>query len=234
MGYTVSARTVYSLLREQGYSLQSNRKTHEGNGHVDRDAQFQHIDVKVKQQQQLGQPAISVDAKKRELIGDFYNEGSEWRPKGNPRPVNAYDFVDKKLGKVTPYGVYNLTMNEGWVSVGIDHNTAEFAVATIGQWWSEMGKPLYPDTTKLLITDDCGGSNGNRTRLWKAELQILSDETDLTIEVCHFPPGTSKWNKIEHRMFSQISQSWRGQPLISRAVVVDLIGQTTTHTKSSN
>jgi transposase len=229
-GHQVSARSVYTLLREQGYSLQSHRKTHEGKGHPDRDQQFQHISERVKQQQQAGQPVISVDAKKRELIGEFSNDGSEWRPKEDPRLVNAYDFVDEQLGKVIPYGIYDLTLNQGWVSVGIDHNTAEFAVATIRQWWYEMGKPLYPDATELLITADCGGSNGYRSRLWKAELQILSDEIGVTLKVCHFPPGTSKWNKIEHRMFSQISQNWRGQPLTSRAVVVNLIGQTTTKT----
>jgi transposase len=230
MGHRVSPRTVYTLLREQGYSLQSNRKTDEGKGHGDRDGQFQHISERVEQQQQAGQPVVSVDAKKRELIGEFYNGGNEWRPKQDPRPVNAYDFVDQELGKVIPYGVYDLTLNQGWVSVGIDHNTAEFAVATIRQWWYEMGKPLYPDATALLITADCGGSNAYRSRLWKAELQILGDEIGLTLEVCHFPPGTSKWNKIEHRMFSQISQNWRGQPLTSRAMVVNLIGQTTTQT----
>lgn len=230
MGHSVSARTVYTLLREQGYSLQSNRKTKEGQDHAERDEQFQHIADRVSAQQQAGQPVISVDAKKRELIGEFYNGGREWRPKQEPRPVNGHDFVDPELGKVIPYGVYDLTLNQGWVSVGIDHNTAEFAVASIRQWWFEMGKPLYPDATALLITADCGGSNDYRSRLWKAELQILGDEIGLTIEVCHFPPGTSKWNKIEHRMFSQISQNWRGQPLTSRAVVVNLIGQTTTQT----
>jgi hypothetical protein len=229
-GHQVSARSVYTLLREQGYSLQSHRKTHEGKGHPDRDQQFQHISERVKQQQQAGQPVISVDAKKRELIGEFSNDGSEWRPKEDPRLVNADDFVDEQLGKVIPYGIYDLTLNQGWGSVGIDHNTAEFAVATIRQWWYEMGNPLYPDATELLITADCGGSNGYRSRLWKAELQILSDEIGITLKVCHFPPGTSKWNKIEHRMFSQISQNWRGQPLTSRAVVVNLIGQTTTKT----
>lgn len=230
MGHQVSPRTVYSLLREQGYSLQANRKTDEGKGHGDRDEQFQHINQQVEQHQQAGQPVVSVDAKKRELIGEYSNPGQEWRAKKDPRRVKAYDFVDEDLGKVIPYGVYDLTLNQGWVSVGIDHNTAEFAVATIRQWWYEMGQPLYPDATELLITADCGGNNGYRSRLWKAELQILSDEIGLSIKVCHFPPGTSKWNKIEHRMFSQISQSWRGQPLISRAMVVSLIGQTTTTT----
>lgn len=229
-GHRVSARTVYTLLKDLGYSLQSHRKTREGKNHPDRDAQFQHIATRVEQQQKAGQPVISVDAKKRELIGEFYNAGLEWRPKQNPRQVNTHDFVNPELGKVIPYGVYDLSFNQGWVSVGIDHNTAEFAVETIRRWWYEMGKPLYPTATHLLLTADCGGSNDYRSRLWKAELQILADEIGLVLEVCHFPPGTSKWNKIEHRMFSQISQNWQGQPLISRQVVVNLIGHTTTQT----
>lgn len=229
-GHTVSARTVYTLLKELGYSLQSHRKTREGKNHPDRDAQFQHIATSVEQQQKAGQPVISVDAKKRELIGEFYNAGQEWRPKHNPRQVNTHDFVDPELGKVIPYGVYDLSSNQGWVSVGIDHNTAEFAVETIRRWWYQMGKPLYPEATHLLLTADCGGSNDYRSRLWKAELQILASELGLVLEVCHFPPGTSKWNKIEHRMFSQISQNWQGQPLTSRQVVVNLIGHTTTQT----
>lgn len=229
-GHPVSARTVYTLLKELDYSLQSNRKTLEGKEHPDRDAQFQHIAERSKAQQQAGQPVISVDAKKRELIGEFYQDGQEWRPQEQPRQVNTYDFVDPTLGKVIPYGVYDLTFNQGWVSVGISHNTAEFAVETIRRWWYEMGQPLYPDATHLLITADCGGSNDYRSRLWKAELQLLATEIGLTLEVCHFPPGTSKWNKIEHRMFSQISQNWRGQPLTSRQVVVNLIGHTTTQT----
>lgn len=228
MGHQVSPRTVYTLLREQDYSLQTNRKTHEGKGHVDRDEQFQHISRRVKQQQLAGQPVISVDAKKRELIGEFFNEGHEWRPQKAPRTVNAYDFVDKELGKVIPYGVYDLSLNQGWVSVGIDHNTAEFAVATIRQWWYEMGKTLYPEATELLITADCGGSNGYRSRLWKAELQILGDEIGLTIKVCHFPPGTSKWNKIEHRLFCHITRNWRGVPLETHQVVVNLVSSTRT------
>lgn len=229
-GYEISGRTVYTLLKAMDYSLQSNRKTLEGKEHPDRDAQFQHIAERTKAQQQAGQPVISVDAKKRELIGEFYQDGQEWRPKEQPRPVNTYDFADPVLGKVIPYGVYDLSLNQGWVSVGISHNTAEFAVATIRRWWYEMGQPLYGDATRLLLTADCGGSNDYRSRLWKAELQLLADEIGLILEVCHFPPGTSKWNKIEHRMFSQISQSWRGQPLTSRQVVVNLIGRTTTQT----
>ncbi len=229
-GYLLSSRTVQTLLKEMGYSLQSNRKTLEGSEHPDRDAQFKHIAQRVKTQQQAGQPVISVDAKKRELIGEFYQNGSEWRPKGQPRPVNTYDFVNPKLGKVIPDGVYDLCFNQGWVSVGISHNTAEFAVETIRRWWEEMGQALYAQATHLLITADCGGSNDYRSRLWKAELQLLADELGLTFEICHFPPGTSKWNKIEHRLFSQISQSWRGQPLTSRQMVVNLISQTTTQT----
>lgn len=229
-GHVISARTVYTLLKEMDYSLQSNRKRLEGKEHPDRDAQFQHIAERSKSQQQTRQPVISVDAKKRELIGEFYQNGQEWRPQEQPRSVNTYDFVDKALGKVIPYGVYDLSSNQGWVSVGISHNTAEFAVETIRRWWYEMGQPLYPDATHLLITADCGGSNDYRSRLWKAELQVLADEIGLTFEVCHFPPGTSKWNKIEHRLFAQISQNWRGQPLSSRQIVVNLIGSTTTQT----
>lgn len=229
-GHVISARTVYTLLKEMDYSLQSNRKRLEGKEHPDRDAQFQHIAERSKSQQQTGQPVISVDAKKRELIGEFYQNGQEWRPQEQPRSVNTDDFVDKALGKVIPYGVYDLSSNQGWVSVGISHNTAEFAVETIRRWWYEMGQPLYPDATHLLITADCGGSNDYRSRLWKAELQVLADEIGLTFEVCHFPPGTSKWNKIEHRLFAQISQNWRGQPLSSRQIVVNLIGSTTTQT----
>jgi Rhodopirellula transposase DDE domain len=198
MGYVVSARTVYTLLQDLGYSLQSNRKILEGRDHPDRDAQFKHIAQRVQQQQQAGQPTISVDAKQREPIGTFYQGGQEWRPKKRPRNVNVYDFVDPELGQVIPYGVYDLRLNQGWVSVGIDHNTAEFAVATIRRWWYEMGKPRYPQATHLLLTADCGSSNDYRSRLWQAELQILADEIGLTLEVCHFPPGTSKWNKICH------------------------------------
>jgi Rhodopirellula transposase DDE domain len=228
LGHCVSQRTVYALLGHLGYSLQSNRKTREGGRHPDRDAQFRHIATLVRRLQADGQPVISVDTKKKELIGSFYNKGREWQPKGQPEQVNVYDFVDTDLGKAIPYGVYDLAANQGWVSVGIDHDTAEFAVATIRRWWCEMGRPLYPQATELLVTADGGGSNGSRVRLWKYELQKLADELGLTVHVCHFPPGTSKWNKIEHRMFCHISQNWRGRPLVSREVVVNLISQTTT------
>lgn len=227
-GHRVSQRTVYTLLGQLGYSLQSNRKIREGGTHPDRDAQFRHIAALASRLQAAGQPVISVDTKKKELIGSFYNKGREWQPKGQPEAVNVYDFVDTDLGKAIPYGVYDLAANQGWVSVGIDHDTAEFAVATIRRWWYEMGRPLYPQATELLITADGGGSNGSRVRLWKYELQQLADALGLTIHVCHFPPGTSKWNKIEHRMFCHISQNWRGRPLVSREVVVNLISQTTT------
>jgi transposase len=229
-GHQISARTVYTLLKAMGYSLQSHRKTREGTAHPDRDAQFRYIHERLNAHQQDGQPVISVDAKKRELIGEFFQAGQEWRPKGDPRAVNTYDFVDPALGKVIPYGVYDLSYNQGWVSIGISHNTAEFAVETIRRWWDEMGQQMYADASRLLITADCGGSNDYRSRLWKAELQLLADEIGLILEVCHFPPGTSKWNKIEHRLFSQISQNWRGQPLTSRQVVVNLIANTTTQT----
>ncbi len=228
LGHCVSQRTVYTLLGHLGYSLQSNRKTREGGTHPDRDAQFRHIAALVSRLQAAGQPVISVDTKKKELIGSFYNKGREWQPKGQPEQVNVYDFVDTDLGKAIPYGVYDLAANQGWVSVGIDHDTAEFAVATIRRWWCEMGRPLYPQATELLVTADGGGSNGSRVRLWKYELQKLADELGLTVHVCHFPPGTSKWNNIEHRMFCHISQNWRGRPLVSREVVVNLISQTTT------
>jgi len=228
LGHQVSPRTVYSLLDRLGYSLQANRKTQEGSARPDCDAQFCHIAEIVKRFQAEGQPVISVDAKKKELIGAFYNKGREWFPQGQPEQVRVHDFVDPELGKVTPYGVYDVSANQGWVGVGIDHDTAAFAVATIRQWWQTMGRPLYPRATALLVTADGGGSNGSRTRLWKLELQQLADELGITIHVCHFPPGTSKWNKIEHRMFCHISQNWRGRPLTSREVVVNLISQTTT------
>ena len=227
-GHTVSQRTVCDLLATLGYSLQSTRKTREGGHHPDRDAQFQHLAHQVTQYQTTGDPVISVDTKKKELIGDFKNGGQEWQPKGKPEAVRVYDFIDPALGKVAPYGVYDLTTNQGWVSVGIDHDTAEFAVESIRRWWREMGKPLYPQATRLLITADCGGSNGYRVRLWRVQLQELADELELSIQVCHFPPGTSKWNKIEHRLFCHITQNWRGRPLLSREVVVNLIGNTTT------
>lgn len=227
-GHAVSQRTVCDLLTQMGYSLQSTRKTREGGNHPDREGQFQHIASQVAQYQAAGDPVISVDTKKKELIGDFTNGGQEWQPKGKPEEVRVYDFIDPDLGKVAPYGVYDLTANQGWVSVGIDHDTAEFAVESIRRWWREMGQPLYPKVKRLLITADCGGSNGYRVRLWRVQLQKLADELGMTIQVCHFPPGTSKWNKIEHRMFCHITQNWRGRPLLSRKVVVNLIGSTTT------
>jgi len=227
-GHCVKYRTVAALLHDMDYSLQGNRKTREGASHPDRNAQFEHISRKVRAFQRAGQPVVSVDSKKRELIGDFKNPGQEWRPAGMPEKVRAKDFPDKQLGKVTPWGVYDLTHNEGWVSVGIDHNTSELATETIRRWWCEMGQPLYPTADRLLITADAGGSNSYRCRLWKVALQQLADTLGLSITVCHFPPGTSKWNKIEHRMFCHITKNWRGKPLVSRAVVVNLIGSTTT------
>jgi transposase len=227
-GHQVSQRTVWTLLDELGYSMQSNRKAREGTEHPDRDAQFLYIAGKVGKFQESGLPVISVDTKKKELIGRFKNAGREWQRKGQPEEVNTHDFADKELGKVVPYGVYDLTHNQGWVSVGINHDTAEFAVATIRRWWKRMGIRLYPQATELLITADGGGSNGSRVRLWKVEVQKLAQELDMTIHVCHFPPGTSKWNKIEHRMFCHISENWRGRPLESRAVVVNLIANTRT------
>jgi transposase len=226
-GHRVSHETVARYLRSLGYSLQSNRKTKEGSDHPDRDAQFRHINQKVKAALENGEPTVSVDTKKKELIGDFKNGGREWRPKGDPVEVRMHDFKDKALGKVNPYGVYDIAADEGWVSVGIDADTAEFAVASIQSWWEQLGKQRYPEATTLTITADCGGSNGNRTRLWKTALQRLADKTRLAVCVCHFPPGTSKWNKIEHRLFSYISRNWRGQPLVSRKAVVELIGATT-------
>jgi transposase len=228
MGHKICAKTVYTLLYSMGYSLQSNRKTDEGANHPERDQQFQHIAQMVSRFQQAHRPVISVDTKKKELIGNFKNPGQEWRLKGQPVEVNVHDFIDETLGKAIPYGVYDLSCNQGWVSVGIDHDTAEFAVESIRHWWFEMGKVLYPRSKHLLITADCGGSNGYRTRLWKLKLQELADEVGLSIHVCHFPPGTSKWNKIEHRMFCHITQNWRGRPLTSRQVVVNLISETTT------
>lgn len=227
-GHSVSHTTVAMLLDEMGYSLQANRKTTEGKQHPDRDAQFKYINSKAKKHQKMEQPVISVDTKKKEKVGDFKNEGQEWHQKGNPEKVRVYDFIDKKLGKVAPYGVYDLTKNNGWVSVGIDHDTAVFAVAAIRRWWRKMGSLAYPKASKLLITADSGGSNGSRNRLWKVELQKMANRTGLTITVCHFPPGTSKWNKIEHRMFSFITQNWRGKPLVDHATIVNLIGSTKT------
>ncbi len=227
-GHPVSQRTVCDLLTGEGYSLQSVRKTREGAQHPDRDAQFQFLNAQVQAAFQAGQPVISVDTKKKELVGDFKNAGQEWQKKKTPIQVRVHDFVDPVLGKAAPYGVYDLAANQGWVSVGINHDTAEFAVESIRRWWRQMGKPLYPKATRLLITADCGGSNGYRVRLWKVALQRFADETRITLQVRHLPPGTSKWNKIEHRMFCHITQNWRGKPLNSLAVIVDLIGHTTT------
>jgi DNA-binding phage protein len=227
-GHQVSQRSVCDLLAQLDYSLQSTRKTREGSQHPDRDAQFQHIASTAAQYQAAGDPVISVDTKKKELVGDFKNGGREWRPVGDPQQVRVHDFIDPQLGKVAPYGIYDVAANQGWVSVGIDHDTAEFAVESIRRWWKEMGRPRYPNTRRLLITADCGGSNGYRVRLWRLQLQKLADELHLIIQVCHLPPGTRKWNKIEHRMFCHITNNWRGRPLISREVVVNLIGSTTT------
>jgi hypothetical protein len=227
-GYRIGRQKVAELLHALGYSLQANRKTKDGAAHPDRNAQFEYINAQVQEFQERGQPVVSVDTKKKELIGEFKNGGREWCPYGEPRDVLAHDFADPALGKAIPYGVYDLTANAGWVSIGIAHDTAEFAVATLRRWWRYMGSPLYPRATTLLITADSGGSNGSRRRLWKVALQRLADELGMGITVCHFPPGTSKWNKIEHRMFSHISLNWRGQPLTSLDVIVNLIAHTTT------
>jgi Rhodopirellula transposase DDE domain len=229
-GHAVSERTVNRLLHDLGYSLQSNRKTLEGRAHPDRDAQFQYINRRAKAFQRQGQPVVSVDTKKKELVGQFRNGGREWHPQGQPAEVNVHDFPSEALGKVIPYGVYDEATTTGWVSVGVDHDTAEFAVETVRRWWWHMGRKVYPQAKRLLITADGGGSNGSRCRLWKVELQRLADEIGLRIAVCHFPPGTSKWNKIEHRLFCHITENWRGRPLVSREVVVNLIGHTTTTT----
>ncbi|MBM3226406.1 MAG: ISAzo13 family transposase [Candidatus Tectomicrobia bacterium] len=227
-GHKVGRQKVAELLADLAYSLQGNRKTKEGREHPDRNAQFEHINAQVAAFQKRGQPVVSVDTKKKELVGDFKNGGREWRPQGDPELVRTYDFADKTLGKINPYGVYDQTAHVGWVSVGVDHDTAEFAVESIQGWWTKMGACRYKDATDLLITADGGGSNGSRNRLWKVALQRLADATGLRIAVCHFPPGTSKWNKIEHRMFSHISMNWRGQPLTSHEVIVNLIANTTT------
>lgn len=227
-GLNVSHNLVGKILSKNGFSLQANRKTDEGKSHPDRNAQFEHIHSKVKEYQSQYLPVISVDAKKKELIGNFKNVGRELRRKKEPEKVKVYDFPSDADGKAIPYGVYDMTQNKGWVSVGIDHDTAEFAVETIKRWWIQMGKSFYPNAQKLLITADGGGSNSSRSRLWKMELQKLSDETGLLIEVCHFPPATSKWNKIEHRLFSFIAQNWRGKPLLSYEVIINLIASTTT------
>lgn len=228
MGYSISQRSVWNLLDEMGYSMQSNRKSNEGSNHPDRDAQFQFISDSVSEFLKHDLPAISVDTKKKELIGNYKNNGVEWEKKGHPQRVNTYDFVDNELGKVAPYGVYDMAQNKGWVNVGISKDTAEFAVESIRRWWYAMGRSLYSNADHLLITADGGGSNGSRVRLWKVKLQELANELNMTILVRHFPPGTSKWNKIEHRMFCHITENWRGRPLISREVVVQLIGSTTT------
>jgi hypothetical protein len=230
LGHRVSYRTVARLLRQLGYSLQANRKTHEGADHPDRDAQFEHINQTAQAALQAGEPVISVDTKKKELIGQFKNGGREWAPSGTPVEVNTHDFPSQAEGKAIPYGIYDLTNDEGWVSVGIDHDTSQFAAASILAWWENLGQQRFPDASTLTITADCGGSNGNRTRLWKTELQRLADHTGLAITVCHFPPGTSKWNKIEHRLFSYISINWRGKPLTTHQTVIDLIAATSTKT----
>jgi transposase len=227
-GYQISHQVVTELLHELEYSLQANRKVLEGSQHPDRNAQFEYLNQQVQAQVMAGEPAISVDAKKKELVGPFKNGGRELRPKGQPEPVRVHDFVDKTLGRATPYGVYDMAQNQGWVTVGLDHDTAEFAVASIQQWWQTLGHPTYPGATRLLITADGGGSNGSRLRLWKLELQRFADATGLELRVCHLPPGTSKWNKIEHRLFSYISQNWRGKPLVSYEVIVSLIAATKT------
>jgi transposase len=230
LGHQTGHRMVAELLHELGYSLQANRKTLEGTQHPDRNAQFEYINARAQEAIAAGNPVISVDTKKKELIGNFRNSGREWRPKGTPEPVAMHDFPDPTLGRANPYGVYDIVRNVGWVSVGIDHDTASFAVETIRRWWHSMGKPVYPRARRLLITADAGGSNGSRLRLWKLELQQLADELGFSIAVCHFPPGTSKWNKIAHRLFSFISQNWRGKPLVSHEVIVNLIAGTTTAT----
>jgi Rhodopirellula transposase DDE domain len=229
-GYAVSQKLVGLLLRKLQYSCQANRKTREGTGHPDRNAQFEHINAKVRTAVANREPAISVDTKKKELIGDFKNNGRELRPKGQPEPVRVHDFKIPELGKVAPYGVYDIAANQGWVNVGIDADTAAFAVESIRRWWQRLGSQRYPKATTLLITADCGGSNGNRVRLWKREIQRFATETGLAITVAHLPPGTSKWNRIEHRLFAYISQNWRGKPLVSHQVIVQLIAATKTVT----
>jgi hypothetical protein len=227
-GFVVSHKLVGRLLRRLGFTLQANRKTREGASHPDRDAQFDHINAQVSSFQAAGQPAISVDTKKKELVGDFKNGGRELRATGEPEPVRVHDFEIPELGKVAPYGVYDIAANTGWVNLGIDHDTAAFAVESIRRWWRGLGRQRYPAATRLLITADCGGSNGARVRLWKRELQSFANHSGLAITVTHHPPGTSKWNRIEHRLFAFITQNWRGKPLLSHAVIVQLIGATTT------
>ena len=230
LGHPVAADTVAKLLKGNGFSLQANAKTLEGGQHPDRDGQFSYLNDQVAEHLESGCPVISVDTKKKELVGDFKNKGAEWRPAGDPEQVRVHDFIDPDLGKANPYGVYDMAANTGWVSVGTDHDTAAFAVNTIRSWWNTTGKPTYPEASRLLITADGGGSNGYRTRLWKTELAALAAETGLRITVCHLPPGTSKWNKIEHKLFSHISMNWRGRPLTSHEVIVNSIAATTTKT----
>jgi hypothetical protein len=227
-GHPIGDRTVAALLYEAGYSLQANCKTREGRQHPDRNAQFEYINTQARRFQKRGQPVISVDTKKKELVGDFKNGGQEWHPEGEPEKVRTHDFADPKLGKAIPYGVYDVTHNQGWVSVGIDHDTAYFATASIQRWWEEMGMARFPRVEELFITADGGGSNSHRTRLWKVALQGLADQIGLKLTISHFPPGTSKWNKVEHRLFCFITNNWRGQPLLSHQVIVNLIANTTT------
>jgi len=228
MGHRASHTLVAELLHGLGYTLQANRKSREGTQHPDRDAQFQYLNEQVQAWQKRGEPVISVDTKKKELVGDFKNPGREWRPEGTPERVRVHDFIVPEQGKAIPYGVYDLTRDEGWVSVGIDHDTASFAMNAIRSWWQKMGRPVYGGVNRLLVTADAGGSNGAKTRLWKWELQQFANRTGLTITVCHYPPGTSKWNRIEHRLFSHIAMNWRGKALTSLATIVSLIGATTT------
>jgi len=229
-GHRVGPRTVARLLHALEYSLQANRKTREGSAHPDRNAQFEYINAQVRVFQEQGQPVVSIDTKKKELVGDFFNKGQEWQPKGRPEEVQTHDFPDPSLGKAIPYGVYDMTTNHGWVSVGMNHDTAQFATATLRRWWQAMGSQVYPQAAALLVTADGGGSNGRRSRLWKVELQAVANAIGVPVSVCHFPPGTSKWNKIEHRMFCHITENWRGRPLRSLEVIVNLIGSTTTTT----
>ena len=229
-GYQIKSDTVGRLLKDRDYSLQANAKTKEGGDHPDRDAQFKHINRQAKKYLEKGQPVISVDCKKKELIGNYKNSGQEWHRKGKPEQVKVYDFVDKDLGKAIPYGVYDVAQNQGFINVGISCETAQFAVNSISKWWGKIGRVCYPDADKLMITADCGGGNGRRVRLWKKELQKFANQTGLKVTVCHYPPGTSKWNKIEHRMFSHISINWRGKPLRSIQIILKLIGSTTTQT----
>jgi hypothetical protein len=229
-GHPVSDRTVARMLREMGFSLQGNAKVVEGAQHEDRDAQFGYLAVQIAEHTAAGEPVVSVDTKKKELVGEFKNGGREYQPAGQPERVSVHDFPDKDLGKAIPYGIYDVSANTGWVTVGTDHDTSAFAVATLRSWWDTIGSLRYPDTDRLLICADSGGSNGNRVRAWKIELAELAAETGLTITVCHLPPGTSKWNKIEHRLFSQITLNWRGRPLRTHQVIIDLIRNTTTET----